>query len=416
MSTELISVSSLGDPAEEEQVLSLPVICLSFDYAGTQIGAGDPRERFFVAQGSGLRSVERDSELEAAARAELERFGAVELGCLEGYTESYGSNADYLVALEGDAHAYCAFSAQALPELRAKGFVVHIDSEYPYQVLAEEPSWYLDVQPRAARGDTPSTPSTPSTGACERLDWFACEIGVEVEGRRINLLEALLELLKSMPDGTPPSARGSEPSSRSGASSRSRRAWALPLDERRYVQIPRDLLDDLLEVLRELYSARRPGTASDPALVISRYHGAALEALEGAFGCRGRPLQRSGALLPRPPRLSPDVAGAGVARLPLQLARTPLAATLRPYQAEGVRWLLALRAENLSGVLADDMGLGKTLQAITLLWIEHGVRDTARPSLVVVPTSLIQNWKRELARFAPELPVRVWHGSTRMGT
>ena len=404
LSTELISVSSLGDPIE--QVLSLPVICLSFDYAGTQIVASDPRERFFVAQGSGLRPVERDPEQEAAARAELERFGAVELGCLEGYTESYGSSADYLVALEGDAHAYCAFSAQALPELRAKGFLVQIDPEYPYQVVAEEPNWYLDVQPQAGRG-------APSAAGPERLDWFACEIGVEVEGRRINLLEALLELLKSMPDWAPPSARGA-PSSRSGPSSRSRRAWALPLDERRYVQIPRDLLDDLLEVLRELYSARRGGTASDPALVISRYHGAALEALEGAFGRRGRPLQRSGPALPQPPRPSLEV-GAGLARLPLQVARSPLVALLRPYQAEGVRWLLALRAENLSGVLADDMGLGKTLQTITLLWIEHGVRNTARPSLVVVPTSLIQNWKRELARFAPELPVRIWHGSTRTG-
>ena len=382
-------------------MLSLPVLCLSFDYAGTQIAARDPQQRFFVARGAGLQPVERDLEREAVARAELERFGAVELGCLEGYTESYGSSADYLVALEGDAHAYCAFSAQAVPELRAQGFVVRIDPEYPYQVLAEEPSWYLELQPEAS-ADKPRSLLSPGLGrvapASERPDWFACEIGVEVEGRRINLLAALIELLKSLPDASP----------------RARSAWALPVDARRYVQIPRELLDELLDVLRELYSSRR-ASCQGPALSISRYHGAALQALENTLGRGARPLQRSGARLPVPPRAPANVAEPTALDLCLERARVPLLATLRPYQAAGVRWLLGLRAENLSGVLADDMGLGKTLQAITLLWIEHCLRDTERPSLVVVPTSLIQNWKRELARFAPELPVRIWHGATRTG-
>ncbi|HVZ35793.1 MAG TPA: DEAD/DEAH box helicase, partial [Polyangiaceae bacterium] len=79
---------------------------------------------------------------------------------------------------------------------------------------------------------------------------------------------------------------------------------------------------------------------------------------------------------------------------------------------EGVRWLLGLRARRCGGVLADDMGLGKTLQTIALLSITHASAP-GRPSLIVVPTSLIQNWKRELSRFAPHLSVVVWHGSAR---
>jgi SNF2 family DNA or RNA helicase len=257
-------------------------------------------------------------------------------------------------------------------------------------VLAEQPSWYVDLQPDSAPASQRS-----AAPASERLDWFACEIGVEVEGQRINLLEALIELLKAMPDASP----------------RARSAWALPLDARRYVQIPREMLDELLDVLRELYSGRRAGAQATP-LLISRYHGAAIQALENTLGRADRPLRRSGARLPVPP----PAPGTSSEAVPLDLARVPLVATLRPYQAAGVRWLLGLRSANLSGVLADDMGLGKTLQTITLLWIEHGLRDTAKPSLVVVPTSLIQNWKRELARFAPELPVRIWHGATRTGT
>jgi superfamily II DNA or RNA helicase len=366
-----------------EQELSLPVICLAFDYTGTVIAARDPRQRFFVAQGGALQPVERDVRGEEEARAELERLGAVELACLDGYTESHGSAADYLVALDGDAHAYCTFSAQAVPELRARGFVVEIDAEYPYQVVAEEPSWYLDVKPQ----------STAGSGSG---DWFACEIGVEVEGRRINLLEALLELLKSMPDAGP-------------ASQRSRRAWALPVDGRHYVRIPRELLDELLEVLRELYSGRRGGEANP--LVVSRFHAAALGQLERALGRNGRRVQRSGPRLPEPPGRVRREPAARVEQPELRGSR--LLGLLRPYQAAGVRWLLELRAARLSGVLADDMGLGKTLQTISLLWIEHSARRVERPSLVVVPTSLIQNWKRELARFAPELAVCIWHGSER---
>jgi SNF2 family DNA or RNA helicase len=67
----------------------------------------------------------------------------------------------------------------------------------------------------------------------------------------------------------------------------------------------------------------------------------------------------------------------------------------------------------LAGVLADDMGLGKTLQTIAHLCIEHARPEVTRPSLVVVPTSLIQNWRRELSKFAPHLRVKIWHGAER---
>jgi hypothetical protein len=129
--TEAILVSATGPLPGGDRELTLPVLCLSFDYGGTQIGANDERERFFVAQGDGLVEVERDVRREAEARALVERFGAVELGCLEGYVEGYGSAANYLVAVDGDVHAYCAFSAQALPELRLRGFVVEVDPGYP---------------------------------------------------------------------------------------------------------------------------------------------------------------------------------------------------------------------------------------------------------------------------------------------
>lgn len=84
-------------------------------------------------------------------------------------------------------------------------------------------------------------------------------------------------------------------------------------------------------------------------------------------------------------------------------------ATLRPYQQRGVAWLQTLADLRLGGVLADDMGLGKTLQSIALLTSRPG----DRPHLVVCPVSVVGNWERELARFAPDLAMVRHHGPDR---
>jgi len=86
-----------------------------------------------------------------------------------------------------------------------------------------------------------------------------------------------------------------------------------------------------------------------------------------------------------------------------------LEAELRDYQVEGFRWLARLADAELSACLADDMGLGKTLQAIALLLY----RAKQGPALVVAPTSVCDNWRRELTRFAPSLELRVFAGAGR---
>ncbi len=90
-------------------------------------------------------------------------------------------------------------------------------------------------------------------------------------------------------------------------------------------------------------------------------------------------------------------------------------ASLRPYQADGVRWLWFATQLGLGTCLADDMGLGKTLQVISLIVQLKQQRtatvETAAPCLLIVPTSLLGNWQREVARFAPELRLLVAHRS-----
>src|SRR3712207_2607568 len=83
-----------------------------------------------------------------------------------------------------------------------------------------------------------------------------------------------------------------------------------------------------------------------------------------------------------------------------------LAAQLRPYQLQGYQWLSVLWDAGLGGVLADDMGLGKTVQALALVCRAQEAGDLTAPVLVVAPTSVVSNWAREAARFAPGLAVR----------
>ncbi|SOD95935.1 SNF2-related protein [Spirosoma fluviale] len=91
-----------------------------------------------------------------------------------------------------------------------------------------------------------------------------------------------------------------------------------------------------------------------------------------------------------------------------------LHANLRPYQQRGYDWLVKNTALGMGSLLADDMGLGKTLQVIALLlkFRQEG-RFKKQKGLVVLPTTLLTNWQKEIARFAPELQARIYHGSNR---
>jgi superfamily II DNA or RNA helicase len=334
---------------------------LDFDYGGRRVRAGDPRPG------------QRDREAEIQACRVLESFGVIELAQLEDCAVAPGAGVDYIVTIDGDVHALCAFGAYAVPQLRNLGWRVDIDPEYPWQTIGNDAPLYAAAMPDD-----------------KRPDWFGLELGVEVDGQRIDLLPALLDLLDSTGD--------------LGALVRpTRRCVAVRVDDKRWLPVPPARLKMLAKVLLEMY---RDGT---------RLRAPVLRAPLIAEVCATlhdpeRPLRWVGDTRIREQAYAMAM---GPRRIAQAAPPADLHADLRPYQQDGVAWLQHLRTHDAGGVLADDMGLGKTLQTIAHVLIEkqHGRLD--RPAMIVTLTSLVGNWQREIARFAPSLNVCVYHGPDR---
>src|SRR5262249_23260652 len=92
--------------------------------------------------------------------------------------------------------------------------------------------------------------------------------------------------------------------------------------------------------------------------------------------------------------------------------------SLRDYQCDGLGWMHFLQRSPFGGCLADDMGVGKTAQVLALLETRRELPAAGEPhgpSLVVVPKSLVFNWRQEAARFTPQLRVLVHSGAARNG-
>lgn len=356
------------------ETLELPVARLWFDYGDSRLAACDPRDRFFRAGPGGMQVILRDAVAEARAGQVLESFGAVDLECLPDHAIPPGVVAHYLLGCDADVHERCAFSSWVVPQLRALGWHVELDEAYPYRVV-EDATWYAHVEPEEARPD-----------------WFGLELGVEIDGRRVNLLPALVDLLSS-------SARGASLASLVER----RRTIAVALPDGRYLAVPPEQARGLLRVIGELYD----GDDAEPAaLRFGTMSAGALPRLDEALaGARGG-VRWSGSTRPR------ELGEVLSDPAPVEPPRG-LRATLRDYQAAGVAWLQHLRACGAGGILADDMGLGKTLQTIAHLAIEKEAGRLEDPALIVAPTSLSFNWARELAKFAPHLRVVALTGAQR---
>jgi len=249
---------------------------------------------------------------------------------------------------------------RARPQLEAEGWRFDVGDDFPLRF--ENADWLAEIDDGAG------------------IDWFELSFHFQIGEERIPLLDALAPVLATDWTKLP-------------------EIVLVPLGAQRYVQIPASRLRPLLDTLAALFDRDRSGGAAR----LSRFDAPLIDEL-AAQGIAVGGGQRWRELAER----LRDFAGLA--------AVTPdpaLRAELRPYQQKGLAWLQFLREYGFNGILADDMGLGKTLQTIAHLLAEKRAGRLDAPALVVAPTSLMGNWRREANRFAPELRVQVLHGPER---
>lgn len=99
--------------------------------------------------------------------------------------------------------------------------------------------------------------------------------------------------------------------------------------------------------------------------------------------------------------------------LPTHTIPNEFLGTLRPYQQNGVDWLLFLRSVSFGACLADDMGLGKTIQMIAYFSYVKSKEKPDQPALIIAPTSVLGNWQKEFEKFSPHLRVKLHYGGNR---
>lgn len=295
-----------------------------------------------------------------------------DIKCLTLFAEKYVGNEAFFKKEWED------FFAKHLDDLKEKGWEIELDQSFPYGPSVEPSDWFAEFLPVKEQ-------SSESSG----IEWFDLEFGVEVDGEKINLLPIISHLVK---DGELLNEH------RDGDYIR------LPLPDGRRVLMQAERVENILNVLRDIYGAYK---LKDGGLRISsadinyvRELTAATEALKVRWLGGQRLFDLADKLA--------ESNGLEEIKLPKLLK-----ATLREYQHTGLNWLAFLKKFNLGGLLADDMGLGKTIQMLAYIAHEHEEGRLTKPVLVVSPTSVIGNWKSEALKFVPHLSTLVIHGAKR---
>ena len=355
-------------PADEPGATNLAE--LAFDYAGTLVDPTSAASEIRRLGDDHVAVVRRAFGFEQKAVERLRDFGLQPLSS----RGSGAGRAQFAFPATRDARTL-VFLHRYVPKLRAEGWRIQTEASFGRRVvdLARGDAWHAQASPRAD-------------------GWFDLALDVVVEGKTIPLVPFLAAF--------------------SLAATADERAILrdLPDDEPYYVElgagiaaaIPAGRLRAILATFTELED---PTPAATDRLALPRERLSALADLE-----------RDGGLV-----AGGDALAAISRRLaePLDAASTIVASpaalrgTLRAYQRAGFARLQLWRELGFGGILADDMGLGKSVQTLAHLLEERDAGRLARGALVIVPTSLVQNWCDEAERFAPTLRVLALHGPAR---
>ncbi len=341
-------------------------IQLNFMYGDKIISAYTP-DSFAIAQTEqGFFRIHRDNASEYKAFDYLNELG---------FMVTEFTNHEELVfvspangSMSNSAQRWANFLDNSVPLLKEQGWIIETDENFKlnFQTVGD---WQTEIEEEENNND-----------------WFEMNFKVNVNGQKMPLLPLLMPVLEDYDmDELPESLM-------------------LPIGDHTYINIPSSQLKPFLDIVYELFDSA--SLNEDGSLTLSRFNSAVLADLDsgnyGIFSIKGgKTLLETGKKLKN---------FEGIADVDIP---TGLKASLRDYQQQGLNWLQFLREYNFAGILADDMGLGKTVQTLAHLLLEKQQGRMTSPCLIVAPTSLMSNWRREAERFTPELKVLTLQGTER---
>jgi len=357
------------------------VAMLSFKYETKECSYSSTIKKFESMKNGDLIHVERDASFEKTFIQEtmLEKMDYLRTARF-GFGRGHSGEQDaFFVPKKSNEVAagikdacWREFLGTDLIELKNKGCIVRFADDFPYKPHAED-AWYVDLEP-------------------SENNWFDTEIGVTINGEKINLLPILLKIIRSKNDEILNGYNDDV---------------TLTLDDGREIVVKRNRINQLLTFMRSIMKiGANEVDKTKKILKLSFLDALQLENFQKA-DFKDADWSGSKVLLSFAKKLH------GFKGITKIKPPKTLKAELRPYQQEGLNWLQFLREYGFGGILADEMGLGKTVQTLAHILVEKHEKRLKDPVLLIVPTSLVPNWESEIAKFAPSLSFKIMHGANR---
>jgi len=340
------------------------IMRLRFAYANHELTIRPPTPLRNLVKKNQILRIQRDL---SAEQAEMEKLFAA--GFKASFQDEQISDVHFSSPDENDSMAsverWQTFLHDTLPLLEAEGWEIERSTDFQLQFLHVD-DWDVDIE--------------------TDNDWFDLRFDLDIQGRKLPLLPLIAEILdrydlKNLPD-----------------------TLTLPIGDSQYLQLPSERIRPICQILYELYDTDALG--SDGSLRLNRFDAIRLAELEEH--CSSELRWRGGKAMRTLGRKLKNFKGIKNVAVPRGLK-----ATLRDYQQQGLNWLQFLRSYEFNGILADDMGLGKTVQTLAHLLLEKERKRMNKPCLIIAPTSLMSNWRREAEQFTPRLSVLILQGPDR---
>lgn len=343
-----------------ETGIAQPYLALEFVYGDLVLSGNAAKEALtLVTQGGTTYQINRALEEELQAVSKLQTLGFSRFS-LEGATNA--ASLWSLGNLPDTIREWLAFIDEEVPRLQTQGIEVRFAPEFSLKVV-----------------DTPLTVELDDS----QEGWFSLSLHADINGQRLPMLPLVATWLKQ--HGEP--ADDAE--------------LLLPSPSGEWLKIKASVIKPLMSIIQELFEQHRGQSIALPKYRAHLLNELAESEISLLNGERVRQLATKLA----------EFNGVVAVSAP-----TGLNALLRAYQQQGLNWLCFLKEYQLGGILADDMGLGKTIQTLAFLLKQQEAKSVGQPrlpSLIICPTSLVGNWAKEAAKFAPSLTLAVIHGAQR---